>query len=320
VSGAIAVPTTNVSAVIPTLNGGSLLERCLDALDTAPEVDDVIVLDAGSTDGSAERAARWARTRVLTLPGTSVQSRINLGVAEARNESVLLLNDDAFVDAETPRLLTGILTERPHVALVGAGLRYEDGSPQKSVGRYRTLWNETLTTLPTGRPLLSRFLRRGVPSHKSSGVERVTWLPLCCAIARRSAFLEVGGFDERYSFYYDDHDFCRRVVDHGWELVVRWDAGAVHVGGGATSAKDPFGWFGRYQENRLRYLQRWYPRAWRLYVPVWAARAWVHAAAWSVRALFRSLRSDADGARSAREWARTFRQVALPLRSGRVEE
>jgi N-acetylglucosaminyl-diphospho-decaprenol L-rhamnosyltransferase len=298
----------NVSAVIPTFNGGALLERCLDALAGALEVDEIVVLDGGSTDGSPERAAARERVRVLALPGTSVQSRINRGVAEARNEAVLLLNDDAFVDPETPRLLAAVLNDRPGVAAVGAALRWEDGSDQRSTGRYRTLWSETLVALPWGRKL-TRFRRRGVPSRKPAGVDRTTWLPLCCAMARRAAFLDVGGFDERYSFYYDDHDFCRRLVTAGWDLAVRWDAGAVHVGGGATSAREPFGWFGRYQENRLRYLARWYPRGWRLFVPVSVARARVHATAWRLRALVRELRSDPDGARSAREWERTFRSV-----------
>jgi N-acetylglucosaminyl-diphospho-decaprenol L-rhamnosyltransferase len=303
-----------LSAVIPTFNGGALLERCLDALAAAPEVDEAIVLDGGSTDGTPERAAARERVRVVTLPATSVQSRINRGFAEARNEAVLLLNDDAFVDPETPRLLGAVLIERPRVALVGASLRWEDGSAQRSVGRYRTLWNETVMALPSGKLLLGALPARGIPARKSAGVEDVKWIPLCCAAVRRSAFLAVGGFDKRYSFYFDDHDFCRRVVEQGLEIVVRWDAGAVHVGGGGTSAKEPFGWFGRYHENRFVYLQKWYPRTWRVYAPVWAARAWVHAGVWRIRALLRRLRADAEGERSAREWSRTFMRVARPLR------
>jgi GT2 family glycosyltransferase len=304
------MPGANVSAVIPTFNGGPLLERCLDAL-AAAEVEEVIVLDGGSTDGSPERAAGREAVRALALPGTSVQSRINRGVAEARSEAVILLNDDAFVDPETPRRLAAVFEQRARVALVGASLRWADGSAQRSAGRYRTLWNETLTTL-LGRRLAGIFVAGGLPSRKPAGVDEVGWLPLCCAAVRRSAFLDMGGFDERYSFYYDDHDFCRRVVEDGWEIAIRWDAGAVHVGGGATSARNPFGWFARYQENRFRYLRKWYPRAWRAFAPVWAARAWMHVAAWRLRALLCGLRHDPDGERAAREWARVFRKVARP--------
>jgi N-acetylglucosaminyl-diphospho-decaprenol L-rhamnosyltransferase len=306
----------NVSAVIPTLTGGSLLERCLDALASNREVEEVIVLDAGSTDGSPERAAEREGVRVLSLPGTSLQHRINRGFAEARNEAVILLNDDAFVDPGTPRLLAEVLEDRPRVAVVGASLRWEDGSDQRSVGRYRTLWNETVTAIPSGKVLLSGLLGQGVPSRKPVGVEPVRWLPLCCAAVRRSAFLELGGFDERYSFYFDDHDFCRRVVQHGHEMAIRWEAGAVHVGGGGTALKDPFGWFGRYQENRFRYLKKWYPRGWRLYAPLWGARAGAHAVAWELRALVHRLRSDADGEKSARAWARTFWRLLRPHRAG----
>ena len=299
------------SAVIPTLDGGALLERCLDALAAAPEVDEVIVLDAGSADGGPERAARRGRVRVLSLPGTSVQSRINRGVAEARNEAVILLNDDAFVDPETPGHLAEVIADRPAVAVVGASLRWDDGSAQRSVGRYRTLGNETVTTLPLGRRL-GFWLRRGVPARKPAGIEPTNWVPLCCAAVRRSTFLAVGGFDERYSFYFDDHDFCRRVVERGLQIMVRWDAGAVHVGGGGTSARDPYGWFGRYQENRFRYLRKWYPRAWRLFTPVWATRAAVHWIAWRLRARHRRMRRDDEGERRAREWARAFARATRP--------
>jgi GT2 family glycosyltransferase len=308
-----------VSAVIPTLDGGERLERCLDALAAASAVDEILVLDGGSTEGGPEGANGRERVRVLALPGTSVQARINRGVAEARNDAVLLLDDDAFVDSETPALLAEVVAERPRVGVVGAGLRWQDGSAQRSVGRYRTLGNETLSILPAGRWAVGRLPRRRVPPRRGAGVDRVTWLPLCCAVARRSAFLEAGGFDERYSFYYDDHDFCRTMIQRGWELAVRWEAGAVHVGGAATSVRDPPGWFGRYQDNRFRYLRKWYPRAWRCFAAIWAARAWVHACVWGFRAVVRRLRSDADGARVAREWARVFRRTAYPRRAACVD-
>src|SRR5438034_11745448 len=61
-----------ITAVVPTFNGGRLLERCLDATLDAAEVDEVIVLDGGSTDGSPERAERRDRIRVLRRPDLCV--------------------------------------------------------------------------------------------------------------------------------------------------------------------------------------------------------------------------------------------------------
>jgi N-acetylglucosaminyl-diphospho-decaprenol L-rhamnosyltransferase len=301
----------SISAVIPNLNSGALLDRCLDALDAQAEVDEVLVVDAGSTDGSAQRAAERELVRVISAPGTSIQARLNLSLEEARNEYVLLLNSDAFVDPQTPAKLVEVLDQRPEVGASGACLRFEDGSPQKSSDRYKTLLRETLAALPGGR----RFTGFGRPDPKAHGIDPVTWLPLCCAVVRRSAGREIGGWDERFTFFYEDQDFCRRLAEAGWGLAIRWDAGAIHVGGGSTGtwkSREPSEWFVRLQENRILYLQKWYPHAWRAFAVVWLGRSWMHVVLWRARAVRSRLQADRDGARRAQAWARMFRRAARP--------
>jgi N-acetylglucosaminyl-diphospho-decaprenol L-rhamnosyltransferase len=305
---------TKLSAVIPTYNSTRFLERCLDALAGEEEVDEVLVLDGGSSDGAPERVAERPGVRVLCRPDTSMDSRVNLGFREARNEMVLLLNDDAFVDPETPRRLAEAIREQPSVAAVGAHLRFEDGREQKSGSSYRTLLHETLMTL--GLERVTRILDPGcVLSPKEKGVEETSWLPLCAAVVRRSALLDIGGFDEKVGFYYDDHDFCRRLSEAGSKLAVRWDAGAVHVQGAATAAKDPVRFFGQYQKTRFLYLRKHYPRGWRLFAVAWGARAFVHMVAWRLRALGHRVRSDADAEQRALEWARIFKSTARAPRT-----
>jgi GT2 family glycosyltransferase len=300
----------SLSVVIPNLDSGRLLDRCIDALSGEVEVDEILVADAGSTDGSIERAAEREQVRVISVPGSSIQARLNRSLEEARNEYVLLLNSDAFVDSGTPGKLAEVLDQQPEVGASGARLRYEDGSPQKSADRYKTLLAEILTALPG-----ARRVGPGPPEPKAEGVELVSWLPLCCAVVRRSASLAIGGWDERFSFFYEDQDFCRRLAEAGWGLAVRWDAGAIHVGGGSTSTwgdREPSQWFVRQQENRLLYLRKWHPHGWRVFAAVWLARAWMHVVLWHARALRLRLRSDREGARRARQWARVFRSAARP--------
>lgn len=302
-----------VSAVVPTFNSGELLDRCLVALAAAEAVDEVIVLDGGSNDGTDERAARWPGVRMVQMAGTVVGRRLNEGVAQARNELVLLLNDDAFVDSDTPLRLAEIIIERPQVGAAGARLRYGDGREQRSAGRYKTLADVTLTALSLHR-LAARI--RPSPLRPEPGTPLVwaTWLPLCVAVVRRSAFQDVGGFDERFSFYSDDQDFARRLTKGGWKMVLRTDAGAVHLGGSSTSAKDPGPWFARYYQSRFLYLRKHYPRGWRLFAALWAVRASLHIAVWRARALKHRLRSDADAERSALEWVTAFRLARRPSR------
>jgi GT2 family glycosyltransferase len=301
----------NISAVIPTYNSGGLLDRCLEALAATDVVDDVIVLDGGSNDGTEERSAHRASVRVVRMEGTNFNRRLNEGVAQARHELVLVLNDDAFVDPETPARLAKVLRERPRVGVVGARLRYEDGSDQRSAGRYKTLMGVTLGLLSLER-LAARLGPPAVRPESGTALERATWLPLCAAVVRKTAYQGVGGIDERFSFYAEDQDFARKLTEAGWEILVRSDAGAVHLGGGTTSAKDPGYWFARYHENRFIYLQKYYPRAWRVYALLWAVRASMHMALWRARALKRRLRSDVDGERLALEWVVAFRRARRP--------
>jgi N-acetylglucosaminyl-diphospho-decaprenol L-rhamnosyltransferase len=303
-----------MSVVVPTYNSGELLDRCLAALAVAEAVDDVTVLDGGSSDGTDERAARWRGVRVVRMEGTNVGRRLNEGVAQARHELVLLLNDDAFVDPDTPARLAEVMLERPRVGAAGARLRYEDGREQRSAGRYKTLTDATLTVLSLQR--LAAWLRPApVRAEPGTPIQHATWLPLCAAVVRRSAFQGIGGFDERFTFYSDDQDFARRLTKGGWEMVVRSDAGAVHIGGGSTKAKAPGPYLTRYYQSRFLYLQKHYPRGWRLFAVLWAGRASLHMAVWSARALRHRLRSDADGERSAREWVTAFRRARRPPRA-----
>ena len=282
-----------ISAIVPTYQSGSLLDRCVEA--TLPFVDELIVLDGGSSDGAPQRAAGFDGVRLVVAPELGPHERLNRGLREARGEHVLILNDDAWVDPGTVDRLASVLAERPAVALAGAVLRGVDGTPQKSGGRVRTLGAELRWVI--GLPVAG---------------EPVSMVPLCCALGDRRALVDVGGIDESFGFYFDDEDICRRLIAAGRDVVIDPAASAVHVGGGSTRARDPAGWFRRFQRARVLYLRKHYPRGWVLFAFVWAARAMVHAAFWTLRGLIARARGDAAGARRARAWVDAFADTIRP--------
>jgi N-acetylglucosaminyl-diphospho-decaprenol L-rhamnosyltransferase len=302
-----------ISALITTFNSRDLIERCLSATMAAEWVDEVIVLDGGSTDGTPARAAGRPGVRVIEAPGTRVATRLQRGVEEAANEFLLMLNDDAFVDARAPRLMAELLLERPRAGAVGALLRFEDGRPQTSAGHYKTLLSETSQAMGL-RGAARRLLPQPRPLDGKTGVDAVTWLPFCAAVVRRSAVRDIGGFDDRYSFYFEDQDLARALDRRGWEILLCRAAGAVHLRGASTRLIDAVIPFRLRNENLFRYLRKHYPRSWFVYAAVWVPRALLHAAVWWLRALGHRLRGDSQRARVARDWARTFVRSARPAR------
>ncbi len=292
-----------VSAVIPHRNSGDLLARCLDALAAASGIDEVIVADEDSTDGSVEQAAGHPGVRVVESPGAGFAVAMNAGIEAAQGEWLLLLNSDSFVRPDTVERLLRRLEESPRLALCGAALVDLEGK--------RTKTHHYLFTLR--RALADALGVRPVLRQEGEGLGRVEAVFPTCALARRRALEEVGLFDERFPFYYEDMDLSRRLARAGWEQAVDWNAEAVHVGGGSTLSAGPGRWFRRYHASRLIYLRKHYPRGWVLYLAVWAPKAALHALAWRLRAARRRLGGDEGGERVAREWASAFRHAVLPL-------
>src|SRR5215211_607885 len=274
-----------VSAVVPNKNGAAVLRRCLEHL-AAASVEDVLVVDDGSTDASPEEAAALG-ARVLRSHGAGFAAAVEHGVAEAVGSLLLILNSDAFVRPETPALLAEALDRDPGLALCAAALEDEQGNRARTFGRDLTLVHalRNAVSLPPD------------PPAALGGVQDVEFVPLACTLVRREAWEAVGGLDERYRFYFEDFDLCWRLRQAGHRLAVRWDARAVHLEGGSSRVRGPHPWFRQFNESRLRYLRKRYPRAWPLYLAVWAPSATAHAGLWL--------------ARGDREWASAFVESAL---------
>jgi GT2 family glycosyltransferase len=263
----------DVSVVVPNKNGAGLIGRCVTAARVAG-AREVVVVDDGSADRSADEASA-AGARVLTSPGRGFSAAVNHGAAKSDGELVLVLNSDCFLAPDAVGLLARALAEEPRLALCGAALDEADGTPSRSHGHLVTLRLALRQAVGLGSP--------ESPPNRVSGVQDTGFVPLACALARREAWDAIGGLDERYAFYFEDHDVCRRLQAAGWRIGVCWDAHAIHVGGGSSSQRDPQGWFRQYHESRALYLRKHYPRLWPLYAAAWVPSAYAHAAVWRLR-------------------------------------
>ncbi|MDA8097262.1 MAG: glycosyltransferase family 2 protein [Clostridia bacterium] len=97
--------TQRVSIVIPAYNEADTIKATVRAALSIPEVDEVLVVDDHSGDGTAE-AARAAGARVFSLPRNSGKgAALNYGIRQAIGEVVVLLDADLGVSAAQARKL-----------------------------------------------------------------------------------------------------------------------------------------------------------------------------------------------------------------------
>jgi N-acetylglucosaminyl-diphospho-decaprenol L-rhamnosyltransferase len=84
---------------------------------------------------------------------------------------------------------------------------------------------------------------------------------------RREAFDAVGGFDERFFFFVEDVDLCKRFTDAGWEVWFTPGAEVTHQWGGSWT-KRPLRFIWMHQRNLFRYVVKHHRGAWVLAYPV----------------------------------------------------
>ncbi|MGD1089242.1 MAG: glycosyltransferase family 2 protein, partial [Verrucomicrobiota bacterium] len=149
---------------------------------------------------------------------------LNLGMRLTTAEVVLLLDCDAY---PLMNLIPGILkhfTEDSHLGALGFFELRPNGRTRIAGGNEPTLAHFLL-----GR-LGGRFARRGWFLGKRFV------LHACCMAVRRSAFEQIGGFDEEFDWLDFDADFSMRLLDAGWLIEADAALKCFHQGSGSPQA------------------------------------------------------------------------------------
>ena len=217
-----------VSIIIPTRDQGSALKKCVYSIfeKTDYPAYELIVLDNESHDSEAleflVELKKRDGVRVERIDEAFNYSRLNnRGVELCRGHFVALLNND--VEVLHPDWLTEMVSRvmQPKVAIVGARLWYPDGTIQHGgviVGA-GGIASHAHAGLRRGEP--GYFAR----AHLAQDVSAVT---TACALIRREAYLQVGGFDENLAVTFNDVDFCLRLRVAGYRIVWTPYAELIH--------------------------------------------------------------------------------------------
>lgn len=245
-----------LSVIVASHNTRALLERCLTEIGANAEV---IVVDAASTDGSADLVReRFPDVRLVDLhhnPGYG--AAVNEGIARAGAPYLLLLNADAWPVGDALSRLVEFAESEPRAGIVGPLLRDTGGSVQPSVRGFPTLWRLLTEYLflrwlaPRSRALNS-FYAAGFDHRSRRDAEFLVGAAL---LVRRRLLDEVGPFDASFFMFNEEVDLCYRARAAGWRVVFWPEAEFVHVGGASTAQN----WPQMYREqlrSHLRFLAK----------------------------------------------------------------
>jgi GT2 family glycosyltransferase len=208
-----------VTVLVLNWNGEKCLRACLSSLiELTDYVNyDVIVVDNGSTDSSAE----YVKNKLRNIGVLSLDR--NYGYARGNNEGikyalekhnpsyVLLLNNDTRIIQNDwlSRMILAAQTDRS-IAVVGPKLLRPGGARQFYAGYFT--------------PLERVF-------YWGDETRQVHWVSGACLMISANVLVRLGAFDERYSpYFYEETEYCIRCLQNGYKVLTVPTAKLVHLG------------------------------------------------------------------------------------------
>jgi|ERR1700729_26942 len=298
---------TELSYCIVNTSQRELMLRGLDALmrerALLPFASEVLVLDNGSRDGSAQAAREHpAVDEVIALRQRRGKARNDSELLRrARGRYALLLNEDSELQPGTTLALHEALELRPDAACAGAKLLRPDGAEQACAWRFPS----PLTALAG-----AFFLQRAYTvQSKGASTREVDWCQSSALLVRREAAAQVNYLDPDFFVYSDEVDFARRLRDVGWHSLYVPSATAIHHEQLSTGAVP---------ERRIVELSRNRDLYMRKHHSLSAARAvrWLTAISYAERALAALLLPG----RSAKRYWRHVTATLLPSQGEGLRE
>ena len=231
--------SADLAVVVVNYNAGDYLARCVTSLfASAGGLDlDVLVIDNASHDGSADGAAAAEPRIRLTLNATNrgLSAAWNQGAEDTDAPWILFLNPDAEVWAGDLAAFVKVGDERSDVAVLGPVVRNADGTIYESGRGFPSV----------GQALGHAFLGPFVPSNRFSrsykqvGWDRLTerevdWVSGAAMLVRRTAFEDVGRFDQGFWLYGEELDLATRLREGGWKVLYTPELEIVHEGAVST--------------------------------------------------------------------------------------
>ena len=226
----------DASVVVVTHNALPWIERCLESV----RGEEVVVVDNGSGDGTVEVVREQAPdATVVEQENVGLAAGWNRGIAATSGRYVLILNADAWLTDGSLRRLVAFADEHPEAAIVGPRLLNPDGSLQRSVRGFPTLWRLAteyffLRKLAPRSQALNAFYAGGFAHDE---VREADFVMGACMLVRREAIEQVGPLDEAFFLFSEETDWAYRFREAGWKVLFFPGAECVHVGGASHGGR-----------------------------------------------------------------------------------
>ena len=250
----------DVGIVTVSYDSGESLRSFLASVASTSTPAQIVVVENHPSPRHTAALARDAGARYVARPDNpGYGAAVNSGVA-ALDPSVrwiLVANPDVVLHPDAVSRLVARAEGAADIAAVGPaiitdGHVYPSARPQPSLGL--GIGHALFADVWKSNPWTARY-----HAHASDPDLGVGWLSGACLLLRRTAFEQIGGFDESYFMYFEDVDIGRRIIAEGMRSIYLPEAVVEHVGGHAADPASP-AMIAAHHASADHFLSRRYPQ------------------------------------------------------------
>ncbi len=246
-----------VSIIIPNKDHISDLDKCIKSINekTTYSNYEIVIIENNSTDKETfdyyKKIEKANNIKVVYWKDEFNYSAINnFGVENADGEYLLFLNNDTeVINDEWLSQMVGFC-QREEVGIVGGRLYFDDNTIQHAgvVVGFGGIAGHVFTTLDE---------RDGLYQSRTKVAVDYSAVTAACMMTKKSLFLQVGGFEEKYKVAFNDIDYCMKIRDLDKLVVYNPYAMLHHYESKSRGAEDTPEKIERFYKEREMFINRW---------------------------------------------------------------
>jgi GT2 family glycosyltransferase len=214
---------SKISIIIVTWNTARITQKCVQTINKFLDNPEIIVVDNGSTDDTVKIVSKEKNVKIIENRANLGFSKANnIGLKYASNELVLFMNSDIELKDDSINKLIKYFETKDNIGIIGPKFLNPDLTTQASVFPRQTALNAFKEFWLNQKESYSKY----VPNSKKP--IKVWSISGGCILTSKSFFKSIGGWNEKYFFYFEDMDLCRKINQVGKDVMFFPECQIIH--------------------------------------------------------------------------------------------
>lgn len=211
------------SIIIVTWNTAEITKKCVDTINKYTPGQEIIVVDNGSQDNTVSLLKNIKNVTIIeNHANLGFAKANNIGFKQANNEYLVFMNSDIELIDNSLYQMIEYLQKNSQIGIIGPKFLNPDLTPQASVFPPQTALN-AFKEFWLGQPeAYSKYLPKGNDPTK------VSYISGGFITIKKDFFAQIGQWNEKYFFYFEDMDLCRQVHRFQKDIIFYPQCQVIH--------------------------------------------------------------------------------------------